>query len=169
MKQNRKRYYRDITEWTIIFLLRFIFQDLILISGLLIFFSEKFSFYFVYFFFGIVFWGHNTIQSLHNQSRSTVCIAGNKTDLFLVRVGLQQAYALSLVMFKIFMKAQPGAVIFFPLLQEMILSCKLLLRRNSSMCWSSQAHFEVTGKRVSIDKSEDVVLDQRKEVKFLDY
>lgn len=43
------------------------------------------------------------VRSLYDQSRSLVCIAGSKSDLFPVRVGLRQGCPLSTVLFIIFM------------------------------------------------------------------
>ena len=42
------------------------------------------------------------VRSLYDRSRSLVCIAGSKSDLFLVYVGLQQGCSFSPVLFIIF-------------------------------------------------------------------
>ena len=43
------------------------------------------------------------VRSLYNRSRSLVCIAGSKSDLFPVHVGLRQCCPLSPILFIIFM------------------------------------------------------------------
>ncbi|KAI3356861.1 hypothetical protein L3Q82_003510 [Scortum barcoo] len=114
------------------------------------------------------------VRSLYDRSRSLVRIAGSKSDLFPVHVGLRQGCPLSPVLFIIFMdrisrRSQgPEGVRFgnhriSSLLLQMMLSCWLLQARTFSMCWSRfAAECEAAGMRISTSKSEAMVLDRKR-------
>ncbi|KAI3352719.1 hypothetical protein L3Q82_020175 [Scortum barcoo] len=119
------------------------------------------------------------VRSLYDRSRSLVRIAGSKSDLFPVHVGLRQGCPLSPVLFIIFMTDRisrhsqgPEGVQFgnhrisspafcrrcFPVgFIKPEPSARIVLERFAAEC-------EAAGMRISTSKSEAMVLDDRKRV-----
>ncbi|KAI3369576.1 hypothetical protein L3Q82_024385 [Scortum barcoo] len=115
------------------------------------------------------------VRSLYDRSRSLVRIAGSKSDLFPVHVGLRQGCPLSPVLFIIFMdrisrRSQgPEGVRFGNhrisslLFAWMMLSCWLHQARTfSSVLERFAAECEAAGMRISTSKSEAMVLDRKR-------
>ncbi|KAI3376973.1 hypothetical protein L3Q82_000210 [Scortum barcoo] len=115
------------------------------------------------------------VRSLYDRSRSLVRIAGSKSDLFPVHVGLRQGCPLSPVLFIIFMdrisrRSQgPEGVRFGNhrisslLFAWMMLSCWLHQARTFSVCWSGlQLSVKRLGCDISTSKSEAMVLDRKR-------
>ncbi len=114
-------------------------------------------------------------RSLYDQSRSLVCIAGSKSDLFPVHVGLQQGCPLSPVLFIIFMyrisrRSQGPEGVQFG--DHMVLSLLfaddvVLLApsdqdlRNALRLFAAEC--EAAGMRISTSKSEAMVISRKKE------
>ncbi|KAI3362620.1 hypothetical protein L3Q82_001624 [Scortum barcoo] len=117
------------------------------------------------------------VRSLYDRSRSLVRIAGSKSDLFPVHVGLRQGCPLSPVLFIIFMdrisrRSQgPEGVRFGNhrisslLFADDVCPVGLLQARTFSMCWSGlqpSVKCEAAGMRISTSKSEAMVLDRKR-------
>ena len=114
------------------------------------------------------------IRSLYNRSRSLVCIAGSKSDLFPVHVGLRQGCPFSLVLFIIFIDrisrcSQGPEGIWFGShwISSLLFADNVVLLAPSSqdlqhvLGWFA-AECEAAGMRISTSKSEAMVLDQKK-------
>ncbi|KAK3523662.1 hypothetical protein QTP70_006725 [Hemibagrus guttatus] len=114
------------------------------------------------------------VRSLYNQSRSLVCIASCKSDLFPVHVGLRQGCPLSPVLFIVFMdrisrRSQGLEGIRFGdhRISSLIFADDVVLLAPSSLDLQHAlgrfaAECEAAGMRVSTSKSEAMVLDRKK-------
>ncbi|KAI3371194.1 hypothetical protein L3Q82_023826, partial [Scortum barcoo] len=116
------------------------------------------------------------VRSLYDRSRSLVRIAGNKSGLYPVHVGLRQGCPLSPVLFIIFMdrisrrsQGPEGVQVWEPqdfisAFCRMMLSCWLHQTRTFSMYWRRrlQSECEAAGMRISTSKSEAMVLDRKR-------
>ncbi|KAI3365768.1 hypothetical protein L3Q82_000703 [Scortum barcoo] len=126
-----------------------------------------------------ILWGvlheYGAVQSLYDRSRSLVRIAGSKSDLFPVHVGLRQGCPLSPVLFIIFMdrisrrsqggrrESGLGTTGFHLCFLQMMLSCWLHQTRTFSMYWERfAAECEAAGMRISTSKSKAMVLDWKR-------
>ncbi|KAK3557951.1 hypothetical protein QTP86_003867 [Hemibagrus guttatus] len=114
------------------------------------------------------------VRSLYNRSRSLVCIAGCKSDLFPVHVGLRQGCPLSPVLFIVFMdrisrrsQGPEGVQFGDHRISLLIFADDVVLLAPSSLdLQHALGHFaaecEAAGMRVSTSKSEAMVLDRKK-------
>ncbi|KAK3556679.1 hypothetical protein QTP70_013061 [Hemibagrus guttatus] len=116
------------------------------------------------------------VRSLYNWSRSLVCIASCKSDLFPVHVGLRQGCPLSPVLFIVFMdrisrrsQGLEGVRFGDHRISSLIFSDDVVLLASSSLdlqhalgCFAAEC--EAAGMRVSTSKSEAMVLDRKKVV-----
>ncbi len=111
-------------------------------------------------------------RSPYDRSRSLARIAGSKSDLFPVHVGLRQGCPLSSVLFIIFMDRISrcsqvpdglGATRFSPCFLRMMLSCWTLQDRHLRHALGRFAtECEAAGMRISTSKSEAMVLSRKK-------
>ncbi|KAK3508624.1 hypothetical protein QTP70_000911 [Hemibagrus guttatus] len=114
------------------------------------------------------------VRSLYNRSRSLVCIASCKSDLFPVHVGLRQGCPLSPVLFIVFMdrisrrsQGLEGVRFGDHRISSLIFADDVVLLAPSSLdLQHALGHFaaecEAAGMRVSTSKSEAMVLDRKK-------
>uniref|UniRef100_A0A671TEK4 Reverse transcriptase domain-containing protein n=1 Tax=Sparus aurata TaxID=8175 RepID=A0A671TEK4_SPAAU len=114
------------------------------------------------------------VQSLYDRSRSLVRIAGSKSDLFPVHVGLRQGCSLSPVLFIIFndrisRRSHGPEGIWFGShwISSLLFADDVVLLAPSSqdlqhVLGRFAAECEVAGMRISTSKSEAMVLDQKK-------
>ncbi|KAK3535602.1 hypothetical protein QTP70_017140 [Hemibagrus guttatus] len=114
------------------------------------------------------------VRSLYNRSRSLVCIASCKSDLFPVHVGLRQGCPLSPVLFIVFMdrisrcsQGLEGVRFGDHRISSLIFADDVVLLAPSSLdlqhalgCFAAEC--EAAGMRVSTSKSEAMVLDRKK-------
>ncbi|KAK3571512.1 hypothetical protein QTP86_012861 [Hemibagrus guttatus] len=124
------------------------------------------------------YWVHGpllrAVRSLYNRSRSLVCIASCKSDLFPMHVELQQGCPLSPVLFIVFMgrisrRSQGLEGVWFGdhRISSLIFADDVVLLAPSSLDLQHAlgrfaAECEAAGMRVSTSKSEAMVLDQKK-------
>ncbi|KAK3520514.1 hypothetical protein QTP70_024128 [Hemibagrus guttatus] len=115
------------------------------------------------------------VQSLYNQSRSLICIASCKSDLFPVHVGLRQGCPLSPILFSIFMdrisrrsQGLEGVQFGDHRISSLLFADDVVLLAPSSQdlqralgCFAAEC--EAAGMRTSTSKSEAVILDWKKE------
>uniref|UniRef100_A0A673CDI6 Reverse transcriptase domain-containing protein n=1 Tax=Sphaeramia orbicularis TaxID=375764 RepID=A0A673CDI6_9TELE len=116
------------------------------------------------------------VRSLYDRSRSLVRIAGSKSDLFQVHVGLRQGCPLSPVLFIIFMdrisrRSQgPEGVRFGDhRISSLLFADDVVLLASSNLDLQRAlgrfaAECEASGMRISTSKSEAMVLDRKKVV-----
>uniref|UniRef100_A0A3B3HQU3 Reverse transcriptase domain-containing protein n=1 Tax=Oryzias latipes TaxID=8090 RepID=A0A3B3HQU3_ORYLA len=116
------------------------------------------------------------VRSLYDRSRSLVRIAGSKSDLFPVHVGLRQGCPLSPVLFIVFMdrisrRSQGPEGIWFGdhRISSLLFADDVVLLASSNRDLQRAlgrfaAECEAAGMRVSTAKSEAMVLDRRKVV-----
>ncbi|KAK3518362.1 hypothetical protein QTP86_018292, partial [Hemibagrus guttatus] len=114
------------------------------------------------------------VRSLYNRSRSLVCIASCKSDLFPVHVGLQQGCPLSPILFIVFMdrisrcsQGLEGVQFGDHRISSLIFADDVVLLAPSSLDLQHAlgrfaAECEAAGMRVSTSKSEAMVLDRKK-------
>ncbi|KAK3560105.1 hypothetical protein QTP86_033893, partial [Hemibagrus guttatus] len=114
------------------------------------------------------------VRSLYNRSRSLVCIASCKSDLFPVHVGLRQDCPLSPVLFIVFMdrisrrsQGLEGVQFGDHRISSLIFADDVVLLAPSSLdlhhaLGRFAAECEAAGMRVSTSKSEAMVLDRKK-------
>ncbi|KAK3540137.1 hypothetical protein QTP70_026880 [Hemibagrus guttatus] len=114
------------------------------------------------------------VRSLYNRSRSLVCIASCKSDLFPVHVGLRQGCPLSPVLFIVFMdrisrrsQGLEGVQFGDHRISSLIFADDVVLLAPSSLDLQHAlgrfaAECEAAGMRVSTSKSEAMVLDRKK-------
>ncbi|KAK3573216.1 hypothetical protein QTP86_015137, partial [Hemibagrus guttatus] len=114
------------------------------------------------------------VWSLYNRSRSLVCIASCKSDLFPVHVGLRQGCPLSPVLFIVFMdrisrrsQGLEGIQFGDHRISSLIFADDVVLLALSSLDLQHAlgrfaAECEAAGMRVSTSKSEAMVLDRKK-------
>ncbi|KAK3510218.1 hypothetical protein QTP70_030444, partial [Hemibagrus guttatus] len=114
------------------------------------------------------------VRSLYNQSRSLVCIASCKSDLFPVHVGLRQGCLLSPVLFIVFMdrisrrsQGLEGVRFGDHRISSLIFADDVVLLASSGLDLQHAlgrfaAECEAAGMRVSTSKSEAMVLDWKK-------
>ncbi|KAK3524961.1 hypothetical protein QTP86_011742 [Hemibagrus guttatus] len=114
------------------------------------------------------------VRSLYNWSRSLVCIASCKSDLFPVHVGLRQSCPLSPVLFIVFMdrisrRSQGLEGVWFGdhRISSLIFADDVVMLAPSGLdLQHALGHFaaecEAAGMRVSTSKSEAMVLDRKK-------
>ena len=114
------------------------------------------------------------IQSLYRRSLSLVRIAGNKSDLFPVRVGLRQGCPLSPVLFITFMdrisrrsRVVEGVGFGGGRISSLLFADDVVLLASSSSdlqlllgCFT--AEYEVAGMKISTSKSEAMVLSRKR-------
>ncbi|KAK3529470.1 hypothetical protein QTP70_031162 [Hemibagrus guttatus] len=114
------------------------------------------------------------VWSLYNRSRSLVCIASCKSDLFPVHVGLRQRCPLSPVLFIVFMdrisrhsQGLEGVQFGDHRISSLIFADDVVLMAPSSLdlqhalgCFAAEC--EAAGMRVSTSKLEAMVLDRKK-------
>ncbi|KAK3516854.1 hypothetical protein QTP70_027075 [Hemibagrus guttatus] len=114
------------------------------------------------------------VRSLYNRSRSLVCIASCKSDLFPVHVGLRQGCPLSPVLFIVFMdrisrrsQGLEGVRFGDHRISSLIFADDVVLLASSGLdlqhalgCFAAEC--EAAGMRVSTSKSEAMVLDRKK-------
>ena len=116
------------------------------------------------------------VRSLYDRSRSLVRIAGSKSDLFQVHVGLRQGCPLSPVLFIIFMdrisrRSQGLEGVRFGdhrissllFADDVVLMASSDLDLQQALGWFA-AECEASGMRISTSKSEAMVLDRKKVV-----
>ncbi|KAK3558768.1 hypothetical protein QTP86_028769 [Hemibagrus guttatus] len=116
------------------------------------------------------------VRSLYNRSRSLVCIANCKSDLFPVHVGLRQGCPLSPVLFIVFMdrisrcsQGLEGVRFGDHRISSLIFADDVVLLASSGLDLQHAlgrfaAECEAAGMRVSTLKSEAMVLDRKKVV-----
>ncbi|KAK3521856.1 hypothetical protein QTP70_018587 [Hemibagrus guttatus] len=114
------------------------------------------------------------VRSLYNRSRSLVCIASCKSDLFPVHVGLRQGCSLSPVLFIVFMdrisrrsQGLEGVRFGDHRISSLIFADDVVLLASSGLDLQHAlgrfaAECEAAGMRVSTSKSEAMVLDRKK-------
>ncbi|KAK3562387.1 hypothetical protein QTP86_033524 [Hemibagrus guttatus] len=119
------------------------------------------------------------VRSLYNRSRSLVCIASCKSDLFPVHVGFQQGCPLSPVLFIVFMdrisrRSQRLEGVWFGdhRISSLIFADDVVLLAPSRLDLQHAlgrfaAECEAAGMRVSTSKLEAMVLDQKKVARTL--
>ena len=114
------------------------------------------------------------VWTLYDQSRSLACIAGSKSDLFLVHVGLRQGCPLSPVLIIIFMdrisrRSQGPERVWFRshwissllLVDDVVLLGPLSQDLQHVLGWFA-AKCEAAGMKISTSKSEAMVFDRKK-------
>ena len=116
------------------------------------------------------------VRSLYDRSRSLVRIAGSKSDLFQVHVGLRQGCPLSPVLFIIFMdrisrrsQGLEGVRFGGHRISSLLFADDVVLLAPSNMDLQRAlgrfaAECEASGMRISTSKSEAMVLDRKKVV-----
>ncbi|KAK3525020.1 hypothetical protein QTP86_013357 [Hemibagrus guttatus] len=114
------------------------------------------------------------VRSLYNRSRSLVCIASCKSDLFPVHIGLRQGCPLSPVLFIVFMdrisrcsQGLEGVRFGDHRISSLIFADDVVLLASSGLDLQHAlgrfaAECEAAGMRVSTSKSEAMVLDRKK-------
>ncbi|KAI3374448.1 hypothetical protein L3Q82_006269 [Scortum barcoo] len=114
------------------------------------------------------------VRSLYDRSRSLVRIAGSKSDLFPVHVGLRQGCPLSPVLFIIFMdrisrrsQGPEGVRFGNHRISSLLFADDVVLLASSSQDLQHvlerfAAECEAAGMRISTSKSEAMVLDRKK-------
>ncbi|KAI3372000.1 hypothetical protein L3Q82_006867 [Scortum barcoo] len=121
-------------------------------------------------------WGPllRAVRSLYDRSRSLVCIAGSKSDLFPVHVGLRQGCLLSPVLFIIFMdrisrrsQGPEGVRFGNHRISSLLFADDVVLLASSSQDLQRvlerfAAECEAAGMRISTSKSEAMVLDRKR-------
>ncbi|KAI3351315.1 hypothetical protein L3Q82_005865 [Scortum barcoo] len=116
------------------------------------------------------------VRSLYDRSRSLVRIAGSKSDLFPVHVGLRQGCPLSPVLFIIFMdrisrrsQGPEGVRFGNHRISSLLFADDVVLLASSSQDLQHvlerfAAECEAAGMRISTSKSEAMVLDRKRVV-----
>ncbi|KAI3375494.1 hypothetical protein L3Q82_003824 [Scortum barcoo] len=114
------------------------------------------------------------VRSLYDRSRSLVCIAGSKSDLFPVHVGLRQGCPLSPVLFIIFMdrisrrsQGPEGVRFGNHRISSLLFADDVVLMASSGQDLQHvlerfAAECEAAGMRISTSKSEAMVLDWKR-------